>query len=115
MSGSKSESWEHPLTNLVSTPLVLSLKHIHLIYTTPAIVLAEPSKKPTKDGALTTDAGLTVLLNIKESWDIPSLTKSAHFEVWLLGIAASQDFLEERVFLSWVRRHYVMSNFNLMV
>ena len=92
MLGSKSESSEHPLTKLVSKFLVLSLKHIHLIYTAPAIALAEPSKKPTKDGALTTAAGLTVLLNVKESWVIPSLIKSAHFEVWLLGIAASQDF-----------------------
>ena len=28
-----------------------------------------------------TDDGLTVLLNIKESWVIPSLTNSAHFKV----------------------------------
>ena len=51
------------------------------MYTTPAIATDEPSKKPTNEGALTADDGLTVLLNIKESWVIPSLTNSAHFEV----------------------------------
>ena len=70
------------------------------MYTTPAIATDEPPKKPTNEGALTADDGLTVLLNSKESWVIPSLTKAAHFNVWLLGIAASQDFLEERSSLS---------------
>ena len=52
------------------------------MYTTPAIATDEPSKKPTNEGALTVDRdGLTVLLNIKESWVIPSLTKAAHFDV----------------------------------
>ena len=51
------------------------------MYTTPAIATDEPSKKPTNEGALTADDGLTVLLNIKESWVISSLTKAAHFDV----------------------------------
>ena len=68
------------------------------MYTAPAIALAEPSKNPINEGALTTAAGLTVLLNVKESWVIPSLINSAHFDVWMLGIAASQDFLDDKVF-----------------
>ena len=85
------------------------------MYTAPAIATDEPSKKPTNEGAFTAVAGLTVLLNVKESWVIPSLTNSAHFNIWLVGIAVSQDFLDEVSFLSWDNKQSLISSFSLIL
>ena len=76
--GLKSVSWEQPLLRLPSITLDLSLKHIHLIYIAPAIATEDPSKNPIKEGALTAEAGLTVLLKVRVSCVMPFLTNKAH-------------------------------------